>query len=131
MSATIFDSGQPGASWRDLCAADEIADPGSRGFDLDLGLEQPYRLFVVRKGDELTAFRNQCPHTGAPLEWMPDQFLDADSGFIQCALHGALFNTADGYCLRGPCAGAFLQSLQVAVSGQRLHVRLTDSVLEE
>jgi len=96
-----------------LCAVDEIPEPGSRGFEIDTGGEQPLRVFVVRKDGVLACYRNRCPHTGAPLEWLPDQFLDLDNSFIQCAIHGALFRPEDGYCLRGPCVGQSLEQIDV------------------
>jgi len=111
---------------RDLCALDELSDPGSRGFDIDHGQVQALRLFVVLKDGVLSAYRNSCPHTGAPLEWQPDQFLDIDNSFIQCAIHGALFRPEDGYCLRGPCVGANLERLEVAVEQGRVKVALPD-----
>ena len=107
-----------------MCALQELSDPGSRGFELDLGEQQAYRLFVVRKGDVLAAYRNSCPHTGAPLEWLPDQFLDAENSFIECAIHGALFRPEDGYCLRGPCVGASLERLDLEIVGGRVELIL-------
>ena len=98
-----------------LCRLDEIEDPGTRGFEIDRGETQPLRLFVVRKDEVLAAYRNRCPHTGAPLEWLPNQFFDLDNSFIQCAIHGALFRPEDGYCLRGPCVGQSLESLALEV----------------
>ena len=101
-----------------LCATDAIPDPGSRGFEVEVD-GVGVRLFVVRRDDRLSAFLNRCPHLGLGLEWMPDQFLDPDNHFIQCATHGALFRTEDGYCLRGPCAGQSLTAVAVlAGSGQ-------------
>lgn len=108
----------------DLCALHEIDDPGTRGFELDGMTQWAMRLFVVRKKTVLAAYLNRCPHTGAPLEWLPDQFLDMDNSFIQCAIHGALFRPEDGYCLRGPCAGQSLQSLPVEVVDGRVLVTL-------
>jgi len=103
-------------SERRLCDLAELADPGARGFELPCGEgEQPFALFVVRRGDAVYGYRNSCPHTGAPLEWLPHQFLDRDNGFIECAMHGALFDIADGRCLRGPCVGDHLQRLAVTV----------------
>jgi nitrite reductase/ring-hydroxylating ferredoxin subunit len=97
-----------------LCRVDAIEDPGSRGFDADqTGL--PWGLFVVHKNGEWFAYRNHCPHTGAPLDWMPDQFLDREKAFVQCAMHGALFRVDDGFCLLGPCAGQTLESLPIRV----------------
>ena len=89
-----------------------------------LGAGPPLRLFVVRKDEILAAYRNHCPHTGAPLEWLPDQFLDLDNNFIQCAIHGALFRPEDGYCLRGPCVGQSLEPLTLEVVDGRIRVLL-------
>lgn len=114
----------PGAGSQDLCALDAIDDPGSKGFEIDCGEQQPLRLFVVRKDGVLAAFRNRCPHTGAPLEWLPDQFFDLDRSFIQCAMHGALFRPEDGYCVRGPCAGQSLDRLELEVRQGRVRVTL-------
>ncbi len=72
-------------------------------------------LFLVRSGDRVRAYHNCCPHTGAPLEWRPHQFLDFEGRFIQCALHGALFTPEDGRCVRGPCAGDALTAEPVHV----------------
>lgn len=112
-----------------LCALDEFPDPGSRGFDIDLGEDQPFRLFVVRKGEVLAAYKNACPHTGAPLEWLPDQFFDLDYSFIQCAIHGALFRPEDGYCLRGPCVGRKLESLPLMIKAGVLKVDLSSQLI--
>ena len=114
------------AQRRDLCALDEIADPGTRGFVFNPDSPQAVRLFVVRKHGVLAAYRNRCPHTGAPLEWLPNQFFDPDNSFIQCALHGALFRPEDGYCLRGPCVGQSLERLELDLVDGRLQVTLPE-----
>jgi len=49
--------------------------------------------FVVRRGNCAFAYRNACPHTGAPLEWRAHQFLDAEGAFVQCALHRRAVHT--------------------------------------
>jgi nitrite reductase/ring-hydroxylating ferredoxin subunit len=97
-----------------VCALAEIAEGSSRGFSLMT--EQGCRdVFVVRKG-ELVAYLNSCPHTGGPLDWVPDQFLDLDGELIQCATHAALFRISDGLCVHGPCAGQSLQVVKVEVT---------------
>jgi nitrite reductase/ring-hydroxylating ferredoxin subunit len=58
---------------------------------------------------------NSCPHTGGPLDWVPDQFLSLDRNYIQCATHNALFRFSDGYCVSGTCAGDQLTSVPVAI----------------
>lgn len=97
-----------------LCRLRDLAESGTRGF-AEIG--DGHGIFLVRKGDRVHGYRNRCPHTGAPLEWQPDQFLDLDGSFIQCAMHGALFRIHDGYCLRGPCAGQSLEPVEVRVEG--------------
>ncbi len=76
-----------------------------------------YRLLVVRRGDELHAYHNRCPHTGAPLEWREHDFLDREGRYIQCSLHGALFRIEDGLCLAGPCRGRSLERVELELSG--------------
>lgn len=104
-----------------LCAVDEITDPGSRGFDLALSGDGQ-GLFVVRHDNRVFAYRNSCPHTGAPLDWSPDQFLDPDGALIQCAMHGALFSIETGECLHGPCVGASLEPLSVCIIDGQVHL---------
>ncbi len=100
---------------RVLCRWQDLDDGSSRGF-ADVSAEDGgHGVFLVRQGDKVYGYRNRCPHTGAPLEWQTDQFLDFDRSFIQCALHGALFRIRDGYCLRGPCAGQSLDRVSIRV----------------
>jgi ketohexokinase len=107
--------GRPAGSTLALCRLDELGDPGSRGFQLPLPDCTDLPCFVVRHGDRVHGYRNQCPHTEAPLEWRAHQFLDPDGRFIQCALHGALFAPTDGRCVHGPCAGDALEPVAVEV----------------
>ena len=110
-----------------LCRLDELEDPGSRGFVVALGEGgPPFSLFVVRKGDVVRAYLNRCPHTGVALEWVPHQFLDCSGGFIECSVHGALFDIADGRCLRGPCVGEALEAVALEVRDGVLFLRHPD-----
>ncbi len=102
-----------------LCEFNELPDPGSRGFCIERA-GQPLALLVVRRGDEVFAYSNRCPHTGINLEWQADRFLDLSQSFIQCATHGALFRIDDGLCLRGPCVGQRLTPLKVGVVGAQV-----------
>ncbi|MGD9537675.1 MAG: Rieske (2Fe-2S) protein [Alphaproteobacteria bacterium] len=90
-----------------LCRLEEIEDGGSRGFTIGEG-RAARELFIVRQGARVLVYENSCPHTGGPLDWQPDVFLDLERRFIQCATHGALFRIEDGHCVHGPCLGAFL-----------------------
>ncbi len=97
-----------------LCRLDKIPVPGSRGFALDDGPER-HGIFVVRSADGVHAYVNTCPHIGVPLDWVPDRFLTRDKTLIQCATHGAQFRIHDGHCIFGPCRGASLSPVAVAV----------------
>lgn len=103
-----------------LCRKDELSDPGSRGFSLTVAGET-LDLLLVRREGEFYAYRNSCPHTGVNLEWRSDQFLDQSERYIQCATHGALFRLDDGFCLRGPCAGASLEPFGLITEGEWLY----------
>lgn len=94
-----------------LCALEDIVDGGSKGF----GDGTAEAFFAVRKGDQVYVYRNRCPHAGAPLNWMPDRFLDREKEFIQCTVHGALFTIEEGDCIAGPCAGDCLSPLDSEV----------------
>ncbi|MCG7897040.1 MAG: Rieske 2Fe-2S domain-containing protein [Candidatus Thiodiazotropha lotti] len=95
-----------------LCRFEQLEDPGSRGFSVELEGDTQ-EILVVRKGERVYGYLNRCPHTGINLEWQPDQFLDLSQSYIQCVTHGALFRVEDGLCLRGPCAGDALSPIQV------------------
>lgn len=106
------------AEQRFLCLLDDLGEPGSKGFSV--GDAESVNLFVVRSKGQVFAYQNSCPHTGAPLEWKADQFLDFEDRFIQCAMHGALFEIDNGKCVRGPCAGSSLQAVELEISGNKV-----------
>jgi nitrite reductase/ring-hydroxylating ferredoxin subunit len=97
-----------------LCRLDEIPDPGARGFGVRT-VAGPLDIFVVRRGDAVFAYSNHCPHTGGPLDWQPDQFLNLERTLIQCSTHLALFRIEDGRCLAGPCAGQALTAVEATL----------------
>lgn len=107
-----------------------IPDGGSARLAF-VGDTHGHGLCALRRGSQLTAYLNRCPHTGGPLDWLQGQFLAAEPGYIQCATHGALFRVEDGYCVDGPCVGASLVPvpLQVDASGAVL-LEETHAVVE-
>lgn len=104
---------------RKLCPLSDLPDGGSRGFDLD-----QHALFAVRRGDQVYVYRNLCPHRGIRLEWQPDQFLDYERQYIQCATHGALFTIDRGECIAGPCPGEMLEAVACQVEEGEVFVEL-------
>ena len=62
-----------------LCAESDIADPGSRGFVLQIG-EAYFHGFVVRKDGEVAGWIDRCPHAGFPLAVELDRYLNELGG---------------------------------------------------
>ena len=91
-----------------LCKLNDLDDHCA----MELVIEER-QLFAVRQDNAIFAYWNLCPHRNTPLNWVPNQFLDADNQLIQCALHGALFEIDSGLCIAGPCSGDSLQSVKL------------------
>lgn len=72
-------------------------------------------LILYRDGDRVRAWLNVCPHAGRRLDWAPGKFLKSREGHLVCASHGASFALDSGECVGGPCRGAFLRAVEVAV----------------
>ena len=112
-----------------LCRLDEIADGESRGFEYELE-DDDIEFFVVRKGQSVFGFFNDCPHIGTPLNWKNKNFLTLDNSMIVCATHGAIFRIEDGHCMAGPCVGQSLRTVYISCeSGNILLHRLGDITL--
>ena len=99
-----------------LCALADLPDPGARNFVLQIG-ERHFHGFVVRRGDTVAGYVDRCPHMGLPLAQRLDDYLTGDASLIKCDWHGALFRTADGMCVGGPCAGQALIPWPVQIVG--------------
>ena len=96
-----------------LCALEQVPDPGV------LGLEAPVQgaveaLLLLRRGAQVRAFLNVCPHAGRRLDWAPQRFIVSE-GAVICAAHGATFRIPDGECTAGPCRGQSLREVPVVV----------------
>lgn len=101
----------------------QLACPGS--YEIESRNANQPGAFVVRHEGGVSAYLNRCPHTGAPLNWLPDQFLDYEQKHIICSLHGALFRSADGFCIAGPCHGQSLTQVPVIVEDGQVLVEFS------
>jgi nitrite reductase/ring-hydroxylating ferredoxin subunit len=106
-----------------FCTLDALPDPGSKAFTIARDGEEQ-EIFVVRRGGDVFAYSNHCPHVGSPLDWQPDVFLNHAKSHIQCATHGALFRIEDGMCIAGPCRDEKLDRVPIEVIDGE--VRLAD-----
>jgi len=100
-----------GDNAKKLCSLEDIPDGGCKGF----GDGSADSFFAVRRGSEVYLYRNCCPHAGAPLNWMPDRFLNREKTHIICTAHGALFDICSGKCVAGPCSGDYLDNIDMEI----------------
>jgi nitrite reductase/ring-hydroxylating ferredoxin subunit len=94
-----------------LCSLDEIPD----GDAIARPLPESGEVVLVRQGREVQAYRNDCPHLGIELNYLPDVFLDTEKRYIQCVNHDALFQIEDGFCVFGPCQGQYLERVPIEI----------------
>ena len=107
-----------------LTSTGDITEGSAKEFNLPQ-YDPPLEIFIVHHQQRYFAYLNRCPHTGVNLNWLPDQFFDIEHEFIQCATHGALFKVDNGYCVRGPCAGAALQPVCIVIQGDTIYFNTT------
>ena len=98
-----------------LCALDELENPGSKEFLFEGKQGEVVSIFVVRHGEQVRGYVNSCPHAGARLNGAPDDFLSNDGSVIVCCHHGAVFDPQNGVCTAGPCVNYGLQQVPVTV----------------
>lgn len=97
-----------------LCSLDDI--PDGSAIAVVAGEDS---VIVLRRGDEVRAYLNVCPHAGRQLDYAPGKFLLKNDTLI-CAVHGATFNRDDGLCIAGPCRGEHLRALPVSVAHDKV-----------
>lgn len=97
---------------------EEIPCPGTR--EIEAATPGQPGLFIVRHPQGVSAYLNSCPHTGAPLNWQPNQFLTSDNTLIMCSLHGALFLPSSGFCIQGPCRNQSLVEVPIKIEGTEI-----------
>ena len=93
---------------------DDLSDIDARGLVAMVDGKQR-NIFVVRKGEQVFAYLNWCPHNQVLIDQIPNKFFNSDMSYIQCSQHGALFEINNGLCVEGPCEGERLKSLDVNV----------------
>lgn len=98
-----------------ICDLIELEELSAKEFTVKKAAVEKDAFLVLYK-QAFFAYENSCPHTGANLNWQEGQFFSYDGLFLQCSLHGALFEPDSGLCVRGPCAGAYLKKIDLEIS---------------
>ncbi|MHC5351100.1 Rieske (2Fe-2S) protein [Metapseudomonas furukawaii] len=97
-----------------LCDLHAIADGGALALQAEVR-GRPEPLVLVRRGDQVWAYRNRCPHFSVGLDYRPGEFSTYRGQVLMCAHHSALFRFEDGQCIEGPCEGSRLEAVPVRV----------------
>ena len=106
-----------------ICAGVELADGGDGvRFEFERDGE---RLpgFAIRHRGRAYAYVNRCSHIAMELDWKPGKFFDAESEYLICSTHGALYAPESGSCRGGPCRGAALSRLEVFEAGGNVYLK--------
>jgi len=96
-----------------VCALEQVPDGGATAVDAMLA-DGEESLILLRRGEQVNGYLNICPHAGNRLDYAPGKFLLKNASLI-CAVHGAVFNQADGLCTGGPCRGQSLRAVPLRV----------------
>jgi nitrite reductase/ring-hydroxylating ferredoxin subunit len=107
------------AAGQALGRRDDIADGGALMLSLpasaDAGTE-PFRLLLLRSGQQVLAYVNQCTHFGVPLAQRQEQLIYTPNAHLTCNVHYARYRWVDGACEAGECAGQALMAVPITVA---------------
>lgn len=92
---------RPGTRLFDLA---DLDDGEGRAFDFREG-EAMFSLIAMRRGEEVIAYENDCPHARQPLDRFDGRVVLMERRYVICAAHGASFRIEDGVCVGGPARG--------------------------
>jgi nitrite reductase/ring-hydroxylating ferredoxin subunit len=107
---------QPGT---DVCALADVADGGARVVAFKTGWF-PFEVIVVRTGDAVFGYVNECKHMPVPLNLLDDHAVETVKHHMLCDHHCATFRFSDGYCVEGPCQGESLTAVPLAIRAGRI-----------
>ena len=77
---------------------------------------------VKKQGVNIFVYRNFCPHQGRRLDYAPGEYLETPDKQVVCPAHGATFQTEDGFCTAGPCAGDTLRAVTTEIKDNQVFI---------
>ena len=106
----------------DIACTDDLRPGQSLTFSLECHGRR-LDAFVIKYGDAIYAYVNQCRHIPMTLDWVENQFFTEDGNYLICATHGAYYKPDTGECVDGPPCGRFLFPVPLRVADGRILVR--------
>ena len=78
-----------------------MADASVREFQFGEG-RRVFSMLAIRRGDQVRAYVNACPHVWLPLTFRSPRVLSMDGARLVCSNHYAEFAVEDGRAIAGP-----------------------------
>jgi len=75
-------------------------------------------VLLLRRGPEVRAWRNLCPHQWLPLTYRSPKILSADGRRLRCSNHGAAFRVEDGSPVGASITPCGLEAVPVHLDGE-------------
>ena len=114
--------------WISVGTVDRLDESGA-AIVFDIDRSRFLSGFVIKRGGQVYAYVNRCPHNGSRLDWVPGELFDESGEHLICATHGAIFEPETGKCVGGPCINQTLIPLAVKLEQQDIHVEVLPSLL--
>lgn len=92
-----------------------LPDGEPRMHSLDHASGKPFRLLLLRSGQQVRAFVNRCAHFGVPLAERQDLLIFKPHQSLSCNVHYARYRWDDGLCISGDCEGESLLAIPVEI----------------
>jgi nitrite reductase/ring-hydroxylating ferredoxin subunit len=83
-----------------------------------------FRGLVVKENNKYFAYENICQHLPITLDLNGDNFFSHDKKYLQCHMHGAMYEIRTGLCIAGPCEGAKLVALELVEEDKHVVIKI-------
>lgn len=105
----------------------KFEDLSGKGFSVKIK-GKVVKGFVVKKEGNFYAYLNLCKHLPVTLDLNDENFFTFDKAYLQCHMHGAMYEIETGLCIGGPCLGARLDSLSFVEEENEINITVPESL---
>jgi Fe-S cluster biogenesis protein NfuA/nitrite reductase/ring-hydroxylating ferredoxin subunit len=116
----LFDRVTREEGWSEAAGVEQLADNEITALSVtSASTGETTNVLVVRIGEQLSAYLNECAHEALPLD---NAVLDIANGTLTCPWHGFCYDAASGECLSAP--GAQLEQLPLRIADGKVWIRV-------
>ena len=102
-----------------ICESDQLSEDDALRF-----LLKDYNLILIRRKGKLFGYRNECPHMNLPLTTRSKAILSNEQDHLLCSQHAAEFDIQNGLCVKGPCVGMELETVEVELIDGKIFLKV-------